>query len=403
MPRSLAILAVLMALVLLPYYAGSNTTITIASQTLVWVVLALSYNIVLGQTGLLSFCHAVFFGAGAFAASHIIVAADGGSWSSWPVWLTPVLAFGVGAATAFLLGLFLAGRTGVAFVMITLAISQLVIYLAIAFDSIFGGEGGIGIDRAYDEFLFGLASFGPQREAYWLVLTWALITAGLIWLLRRTSFGMLAEATRENEERVRFSGQSTWHIRLIALVIAGGFAGLAGALHAINIEQVSTDQFSLKTSAFALFMCVIGGSRHFLGPVLGAIFLSVLDKVLPDYTSAWLLYLGLIFIVIVLYAPGGLAGIIDNLWTQYVYDPTNAKPRRDAFIAIGFALAGLGLIMVVEMATSLGAALGFNSGGAISIFGVTVDPKSTLPWAVAVAALASGAWILRRAKAEAEA
>ncbi len=402
MLRILAIVAALIALVLLPYYAGSNTTITIATQTLVWVVLALSYNIVLGQTGLLSFCHAVFFGAGAFAASHIIAAADGGSWSGWPVWLTPVLAFGVGAATAFLLGLFLAARTGVAFVMITLAISQLVIYLAIAFDSIFGGEGGIGIDRAYDDFLFGLANFGPQREAYWLVLTWALIAAGLIWLLRRTSFGMLAEATRENEERVRFSGQSTWHIRLIALVIAGGFAGLAGALHALNIEQVSTDQFSLKTSAFALFMCVIGGSRHFLGPVLGAIFLSVLDKVLPDYTSAWLLYLGLTFIVIVLYAPGGLAGIIDDLGMQYVRNRGTAKPRRDVKLVAGFLLAGLGLIMIVEMATSLGAALGFNAGGSINIFGVAVDPKSALPWFVAVAALAGSAWLFGQVKAEAE-
>lgn len=402
MLRLLAIAAALISLVLLPYYAGSNTTITIATQTLVWVVLALSYNIVLGQTGLLSFCHAVFFGAGAFTASHIILAADGGSWSGWPVWLTPVLAFGVGTATAFLLGLFLAGRTGVAFVMITLAISQLVIYLAIAFDSIFGGEGGIGIDRAYDDFLFGLASFGPQREAYWLVLSWALIAAGLIWLLGRTSFGMLAEATRENEERVRFSGQSTWHIRLISLVIAGGFAGLAGALHALNIEQVSTDQFSLKTSAFALFMCVIGGARHFLGPVLGAIFLSVLDKVLPDYTSAWLLYLGLIFIVIVLYAPGGLAGVIDDLWSRYVRDRGTAKPRRDALLVMGILLAGLGLILVVEMATSLGAALGFEAGGSINIFGVTVDPKSVLPWCVAIVALAGSALIFRQFKGEAE-
>lgn len=401
--RILALLAALIALVLLPYYAGSNTMITIATQTLVWVVLALSYNIVLGQTGLLSFCHAVFFGAGAFAASHIILAADGGSWSGWPVWLTPVPAFGIGAATAFLLGLFLAGRTGVAFVMITLAISQLVIYLAVAFDSVFGGEGGIGIDRAYDDFLFGLASFGPQREAYWLVLTWALIAAGLIWLLRRTSFGMLAEATRENAERVRFSGQSTWHVRLIALVIAGGFAGLAGALHALNIEQVSTDQFSLKTSAFALFMCVIGGARHFPGPVLGAIFLSVLDKVLPDYTSAWLLYLGLVFIVIVLYAPFGLAGIIDELWSRYVRDRGTAKPRRDALLVAGFLLAGLGLIMIVEMATSLGAALGFDAGGAINIFWVTVDPKSALPWIVAGAALVGSAWFFRQVKAEADA
>ena len=206
---------------------------------------------------------------------------------------------------------------------------------------------------------------------------------------------MLAEATRENEERVRFSGQSTWYIRLIALVIAGGFAGLAGALHALNIEQVSTDQFSLKTSAFALFMCVIGGARHFLGPVLGAIFLSVLDKVLPDYTSAWLLYLGLIFIVIVLYAPGGLAGILAGLWSRYVRDRGTARPRRDALIVVGFAAGGAGADPDRRDGHIARRSSGVQCGRRDQpIFGVMVDPKSVLPWSVAIAALAASALLL---------
>lgn len=405
MPRAPVVIAIIAAcagLYALPALVSGNAIITIATQCLVWIVFALSYNVVIGQVGLLSFGHAIFFGAGAYAASHLAnMALDGDlSWLHLP--FIPILSFVIAGSVALVLGSFLAARVGVAFVMITLALSQLVIYLVINFDSIFGGEGGIAIDRAYGEFL-GF-SFGPQKEAYWLVLTWSIISTVALYTLTRTAFGYLAVATRENEERVRFTGQNTYVIRLTALVIAGAFAGLAGALHVINVEQVSSAQFSLKTSAFALFMCVIGGTRHFYGPIIGAIILSVLDKVLPDLTSAWMLYLGVVFCAVVIFSKRGIAGLIEQAVQRY--RAADAGFGRlivaDLSVLAGFGLVTAGGVMAVEMLNAIGGGATFYASSELSLMGFPVDPRAPVSWMIAVVLGALGLALLKISRRQGE-
>lgn len=389
------------ALAVLPLLVTGGSTLTIATQTLVWVVMAQSYRIIFGQTGLLSFCHAIFFGAGGFAAAHIIAAAERGGLIFLPPWITPLPAFVAGALVGLVFGSFLARRTGVSFVMITIALSALVISASGNFDSIFGGEAGIGIDRAYDDFLFGLASFGPQREAYWLVLFWCVLATGLMWLLSHSAFGHLATATRENEERVRFSGFSTYRIRLMAMVLSGGFAGLAGALHTINIEQVTTDLFSLKTSAFALFMCVIGGTSRFYGPILGAVLLSVLDKILPDYTQNWLLYLGVIFCVILIFSPQGLVGIFEGLRARFRSQGVGLVVPLGTGIGFG-ALTVFGLVFAVEMARALSGTNTMERQDVVTVAGLSLDPSAVLSWIMILILLAAGIAGLRWQKGRAK-
>jgi len=394
-PPRLTLLAILAVfLVALPWIAPTNATLSIATQMLVWTVMALSYNISFGQTGLLSFCHAVFFGAGAFAASHAVNAAAGeGLLAGLPLWIMPIPAFAAGALTAFIYGLFLASRTGVAFVMITMALATLTVSTVDNFDSIFGGESGVSIDRAFQDSFLGLVSFGPQRQAYWLVLAWTALAAGLMWLLTRTAFGQLAAATRENEERVRFSGQSTYRIRLVAMVLAGGFAGLAGALHAINIEQVSVEQFSLKTSAFAMFMCVIGGARVFYGPILGAVLLSALDKVLPGYTGSWPMYLGLVFCAVLIFSPDGLAGIGKGIAQAFRAPGARVQVLgRLLGRALAVAVLAFGTILAVEMATVLSSQEAMVVRDAVPVLGLSVDATSPTYWLLALALIAAGAW-----------
>jgi branched-chain amino acid transport system permease protein len=209
-----------------------------------------------------------------------------------------------------------------------------------------------------------------------------------MWILTRTAFGQLAAATRENEERVRFSGQSTYSIRLVAMVLAGGFAGVAGALHAINIEQVSVEQFSLKTSAFAMFMCVIGGARMFYGPILGAVLLSVRDKVLPGYTGSWPMYLGLVFCAVLMFSPDGLAGIGKSI-AQAFRTPGARFQVLGRLLAV--SVLAFGTILGVEMATVWSSQEALVVRDAVPVLGLSVDATSPMYWLLALLLIAAGA------------
>lgn len=389
-PAILCVCAVLVALV--PVLLGTGSALTVICQMGIWVIFALAYNICLGQTGLLSFCHALFFGIGSYAAAHAINAVTDGSLPYIPVWAMPVIGFLAGGTLGAILAAFLRRRVGVAFVMITLGLSQLFIYLASTLDSVFGGEGGVSIDRAYGD------TFGPQIEVYWLIAVWMLVSGLAMWMLTRTSFGKLARAVRDNEERARFLGQDVDRARFLAITLSAAFAGLAGALQAINIEQVSGHLLGLKTSAFVLFMVVIGGARNFWGPVVGAIIISLLDKVLPDYTAGWLLYLGLAFCGVILFAPEGIVGLLEKRY-RALRSGERKIGMRDArsLLALGgFAILTVGLSMVIEMASAMSIGANFYESGELSLFGIGVDPVSFYPWLISAAFLAAGYLILTR-------
>lgn len=386
------LLACLSVLLLLPVALGNGSALAVVSQIGVWIIFALAYNICLGQTGLLSFCHALFFGFGAYAASLTVNAVVAGRLPFVPVWIMPLIGFVVGGAFGALVAAFLCKRVGVAFVMITLGLSQLVIYLSNALGSVFGGESGISIDRAYG------GNFGPQMHVYWLISAWLLVAGLGIWLLGQTAFGKLAKAVRENEERVRFLGQDVVRVRFLAIMLSAAFAGLAGALHAINIEQVSVHLLGLKTSAFVLFMVVIGGARSFFGPVIGAILIALLDKVLPDYTGGWLLYLGLSFCVVILRAPGGFMEIVEQRWRLLSTGRMGWTEWaiQDSQRVFGGLLVVIGIVMLIEMASALSSGANFYEARELSLIGLRVSPHSVFPWLIAAAACFIGLIVLRR-------
>ncbi|MCG1041803.1 branched-chain amino acid ABC transporter ATP-binding protein/permease [Mycetohabitans sp. B8] len=299
----LMLAAVLAALPLLPLAHGepSGAALALASQAAVLIVFALSYDLLLGQTGLLSFGHAMYYGIGALAAARVANA-----WALSAPWL-PVVG-GVGAAlVAVPAGWLCARRGGVTFAMVTLGLGELVATAASTVPDWFGGVGGVMIDRAAVPGWFGI-DFGSTRAAYGLVVAITLASCMLIAWLLRTPLAHVANAVRDNPRRAAFVGVNPSRVRWAMTVIAAFFAGVAGALSVVTFEIATADNASIATCATALIAVVIGGTSTFAGPVLGAVVYVSIANGLASLTRAWPMYVGLFFLLVVVLAPGGLVG-----------------------------------------------------------------------------------------------
>lgn len=301
-------LAVIVALLVLPRLFPSGSSLTTFSLMGISIIFALSYNILLGQTGMLSFGHAVYYGLGGFLAVHAINLIGAAKWPV-PLPLVPLIGGFAGLAFALLLGWVSTQRSGTAFAMISLGVAELVASSALILRSFFGGEAGITANRTKLLRLFGY-SFGPQIQIYYLIAAWTLIALIAMYALTRTPFGRMCNAVRDNPERVQFVGYDPHVVRFIAFAFAGFFAGIAGALSAINFEIANSAYLGTQQSGVALFAAYIGGVGVFIGPIIGAIVVTYLSLVLSDLSSVWQLYFGLIFIAVVAFAPGGIAGLL---------------------------------------------------------------------------------------------
>ncbi|HEY7945821.1 MAG TPA: branched-chain amino acid ABC transporter permease, partial [Casimicrobiaceae bacterium] len=302
----LAIAAVLLAL---PHVPGLDSDFgrSMLTQMGIAAVFALSFNLLFGQTGLLSFGHAVYFGLGGYAAIHLMRAINRGL--PLPVLLVPLAGAAGGLLGGLLFGAVTTKRAGTIFALISLGVGELVYAATFMLPGIFGGEEGVTASRTRAPVDLGL-SLGSQLQVYYAVMLWAVVAAMSMYAFTRTPVGRMCNAVRDNPERAEFVGYNTQRVRLVAFAMAGLFAGLAGGLHAINYEIVSADAVSAQRSGTVLIMAYIGGAGYFIGPILGAIAITWLQSSLSDYTSAWLFYLGVFFIVMILYAPSGLAGLI---------------------------------------------------------------------------------------------
>jgi branched-chain amino acid transport system permease protein len=297
-------LAVAVVMALLPHVPGLNADFghSLLSQMGIAAVFALSYNMLLGQTGLLSFGHAVYFGLGGYAAIHLMRAINHGL--PIPMPLVPLAGAAAGLLSGILFGAVSTRRAGTIFALISLGIGELVYASTFMLPALFGGEEGITANRTRAPALFGL-TLGSQLEVYYVIAVWALIAAMLMRAFTRTPLGRMCNAVRDNPERAEFIGYNAQHVRFFAFAFAGMFAGLAGGLHAINYEIVAADAIGAQRSGTVLLMAYIGGVTHFAGPVVGAITLTWLQTSLSAYTGAWLLYIGLFFMAIILFAPSG--------------------------------------------------------------------------------------------------
>jgi branched-chain amino acid transport system permease protein len=383
----------LICLLALPYVFTQGFALSLLCQMGIATIFALSYNMLLGQTGLLSFGHAVYFGLGAFCAMHALRWAGGtGIGGAWAVVLLPLIGGLGGLLAGLILGAVTTRRAGTIFAMISLGVGEMVASIAPMFPALFGGEAGLSANRVFGAPLFGI-TFGPQRQVYFLIVAWALAAAWGMRALTRTPLGRMANAVRDNPERAQFVGYNPQMVRLLMLALSGFFAGIAGGLSAINYEIVTGETLGANTSALVLLMAFIGGVGQFYGPIIGAVLVTFLQTALSQYTHAWLFYFGLFFLFMVLNAPGGIAsliqlhrdpwrqGLLRWIWPQY------------ALAALPVALTLAGLIGVVELIYRI--AGGVEAGETSwKLFGQAIDATRWQPWALALLLLAAGgAWL----------
>jgi branched-chain amino acid transport system permease protein len=374
-------------LVALPHVPGLNTDFgrSLLSQMGIAAIFALSFNVLFGQTGLLSFGHAVYFGLGAYGAIHFMEAINRGL--PIPMPLVPLAGAAMGLLFGVLFGAVTTRRAGTIFALISLGVGELVYATTFMLPGYFGGEEGITASRTRAPSLFGL-DFGSQLSVYYVIALWALVAAALMYAFMRTPVGRMCNAVRDNPERAEFVGYNTQGVRFIACSVAGLFAGLAGGLHAINYEIVAADSVSALRSGTVLLMAYIGGAGHFVGPVIGAATLTWVQVSLSGYTSAWLLYLGLFFIVTILFAPGGLSGLI------MMHGPiVRTRAFRNVLRAYAISLVpaiimAIGGVLLIEMSYRLSTQP--ELGTAMRLFWIRMDAAVPWPWITALLMLVFG-------------
>ena len=368
-----------LVLLLAPTVFDSSLSRTLLSQMGIAIIVCLSFNMLLGQGGMLSFGHAVYSGMGGFLAIHTLNLVSDGQW--WlPVSLIPV-AGGLGAAlVAVLLGWVTTKKAATPFAMITLGVGELVWAMSLMFPVFFGGEGGISGNRVTNVTTFGI-SYGPQIQLYYLIAAYTFVCTALMYGFTCTPLGRMLNATRDNPERVEFVGFDSQMVRYIAFIFAGFFAGISGGLSALNFEMVTAEVVSLHRSGAYLLFTFVGGATVFFGPVLGAVLMVLALVLLSELTSAWLLYLGLIFVCMVMFAPGGVAGILLHnvrVWQEGFMGYLIKSYMR---LVLGSLPGFVGITVVVEMMYHRQLNAGLDP--VLRIYATAWDTASALPWAQA--------------------
>jgi len=293
---------------LLPFIFSGGFSLSMLSQMGIMVIFALSYNMLLGQTGLLSFGHAVYFGLGAFVTAHAINFVEAGA-LGLPISFMPLVGGMTGLFFSLILGFVTTRRPGTPFAMISLGIAEMVAASALMFTTFFGGEGGIVTNRTAGGVSLGI-SYGPQIQVYYLIAVWCFVSMALMFAITRTPLGRIANAVRDNPERAQFVGYNPTRVRWLMMSLAGFFAGIAGALATINYEIITAEALGLMASGNVVLMAFIGGIGQFWGPMIGAVLVTLLQSALSNFTQAWLLYFGLLFLLIILFSPGGISNLI---------------------------------------------------------------------------------------------
>ena len=299
-------------LLVAPLIFSSNAALAYLSTLGTVMIFCLSYNMLLGQGGMLSFGHAVYSGLGAYFAIHTVLWATRGSLPI-PLVLIPLVGGIAGMAFGILFGYVTTKKGGTVFSMITMGIGELVHAFAIMFPGFFGGDIGVGANRSYGTPFLGL-TFGPQVQVYYLIAAWVMLCTVAMYAFAQTPLGRIANAVRDNPERTEFIGFDTRRVRYLVLIFSTFFAGISGGLSAINFEIVSNESLGIMRSGDALLYTFIGGIGSFAGPIVGAVIGTFLTIKLSDYTMAWQLYLGAVFILFVIFAPAGLTGVIETNW-----------------------------------------------------------------------------------------
>jgi branched-chain amino acid transport system permease protein len=279
----------------------------LATQIIIWGLFALGYNVCLGYTGMLSFGHAAYFGIGAYTAGIVLIRL----WQN--IWFSLFCALLMGGVTAFILGYLCIKRRGIYFAMLTLAFAQLLYFIGFQWVDLTGGDNGLRNIPAAPLSIFGLSIdiYSPLRF-YFFVLLFVALSLLAINLILQSPFGHVLQAVRENDQRAKSCGYETSNVRWLAFVISGAISGLAGGLYALYLHFVGIESLYWTTSGQVVMMTLLGGMGSFIGPFIGAGVFLYLEDVLSAVTPNWMIFLGTIFVLCVLFFPTGIWGkIID--------------------------------------------------------------------------------------------
>jgi branched-chain amino acid transport system permease protein len=305
--RNAVVAAVLALLALVPVYAaltGNAFLLSLFTRIVILAMAAVSLNLIMGFGGMVSFGHAAYLGIGGYVIGILAKEGVNSGFVQWP------LALAVSALFAFAVGALSLRTRGVYFIMITLAFAQMVYYVAIGLDR-YGGDDGLTI---YKRSQFGeLINLSNKTAFYYLCFVLLLATVYLVWRIVNSRFGLLIQGARSNDRRMRAIGFPTYRYKLTCFVIAGTICGLAGALLANHTDFISPATMHWTRSGDLIVMAVLGGMGTVLGPVLGALALLVLEETLSGVTEYWQIIIGPIFLLVVLFARGGIDGVLAGI------------------------------------------------------------------------------------------
>jgi branched-chain amino acid transport system permease protein len=300
--RSLAVLATVLALAPLAIVplGGYHGLLT---EMVIFAIFAIGFNVLLGETGILSFGHAAYFGLAGYAMGLVLI-----HWA-WPLWLAILGGVLVSGAAAFLVGLLIIRKAGVYFAMLTIAFGQMFFFVAMRWKSFTGGEDGLSsIPRG--EFL-GIDISTPLRF-YWFAAAVCLAAAAAARRLSRSHFGQVLRAIRENEARCQAVGYDVRRYKLASFVISALFAAVAGTLYVLMLRYAFPQSMDWIRSGSVVVMSLVGGLGTFFGPIVGAALITFLSNWVSFHTRYWQLVMGAVFVAFVLFLPGGIWGAVER-------------------------------------------------------------------------------------------
>ncbi|MBZ6078723.1 branched-chain amino acid ABC transporter permease [Microvirga puerhi] len=379
--------AVLIAapLFLEPHSIGVLTTALIAA------LFAMAFNLLSGRAGMLSFGHAAYFAIGGFAVIHTMQAVESGAiWLPTP--LVPLMGGVAGLIGGLGAGFFATRRSGVYFSMVTLALAEMLHALAPNLGGFFGGEVGLTSMRmpwlAFD--------YGSENQVYFTVLAWTVFGIALLYAYNQTLFGRLTVGLRESERRISFLGYNAHHTKIIVFGVSAMFSGIAGGLLAFATESMNYSMLGMGMSASVVLHTFVGGSTVFLGPALGALIFALFGSLVSDLTKNWLLYQGILFVLIMMFMGDGLA----MLWIRIVNECRSRNwdaLRQRVLLLIPGLLITVGAITILEVTSKIldqqqyaTSVARMNAWPPVSVFGVSWDPTSALTWLLPLVAILVG-------------
>lgn len=286
----------LLPFVLTPYYLG------LVVKMMIFALFAMSLDLLIGYTGMASLGHAAYFGISAYAAGLLALKLG------WSFWVAMPAALVLSGAVALVFGMLALRTRGSYFLMITLALSQLVWGIAFGWRSLTGGDDGLPNVPRPD--LGTTISLADGRYFYYFVFAFVAVGALLLFRIVSSPFGYVLRGIRESETRMLALGYNVWRYKLAAFVIGALFAGLAGILYVYLNRFVSPDYIHVARSAEVLLMVILGGAGTLAGPAIGAALIVLLENVISGFTERWIMIMGVIYLCVALFAPNGMAGLV---------------------------------------------------------------------------------------------